>query len=267
MQEIGLMQGRLTPSRGRGIQFFPGAPGEWQWEFELAPAAGISSIEWVCEKDNVLFTAAGRRELEEVMTRTGVRVCNMDLHELLTKTDIVKHPDELFEKVCEAMGGINGGTVELPLVEASSLLEESAYDARVASLRRFLQLAEKHKVPVAVETDLGPEALRALTEEVPEITVVYDVGNSAGLGYDMEEEFKAYGKCISNVHIKDKSKGGSTVPLGTGDVDFPKLFSLLRQMLYTGLVTIQAARGEDGKEAETIKDYVEFIKNAYEKSV
>lgn len=267
MIPLGLIQGRLTPSNGRGIQFFPNASGEWEREFELAPSAGIAHIQWVCESDSLLFTKEGQEAVRKVMARTGVTVRNMDLHELLTKTDITLHSDELFEKVCSSLTAINGGTVELPLVEASSLLPEETYESRVAALRRFVAIAKKYNVPVAVETDLGPTALAALVEEVSDITVVYDVGNSAGMGYDMKEELSAYGKHVSNVHIKDKPVGGTTVSLGTGSVDFAKLFSLLQKINYTGAVTLQVARGEDGNEVETIKSYTEFIKDAYEKSV
>jgi len=266
MIPLGLIQGRLTPSTGRGIQFFPNGPGEWEREFELAGAAGISCIEWVCDPDSILFTKEGQGAVRAVMQRTGITVRNMDLHELLTKADIALHPDELFEKVCAGLAAIDGGTVELPLMDASSLIPHETRETRMVALRRFVDIAKKHGTPVAVETDLGPAALAALLGEVRDISVVYDAGNSAGLGYDVGEELTAYGTHISNVHIKDKPAGGTTVPLGTGSVDFPRLFSLLQEMNYTGAVTLQAARGEDGKEAETIKGYVEFIQDAYEKS-
>lgn len=264
MIPLGLIQGRLTPSEGRGIQFFPHGPGEWEKEFELAIAAGIAHIQWVCEPDSLLFTEEGQEAVRAIMERTGVTVRNIDLHEVLTKTDIVNQPDELFEKICVGLAAINGGTVELPLLEASSLLPQETYGPRVAALRRFITIAKKYNTPIAVETDLGPTALAALVAEVPDISVVYDSGNSAGMGYDVGKELAAYGEHISNVHIKDKPVGGTTVPLGTGSVDFPRLFSLLHKMHYTGAVTLQAARGEDKEEVETIKRYVGFIQERWE---
>lgn len=259
MIPLGLIQGRLTPSNGRGIQFFPHGPGEWEQEFERAAAAGISHIQWVCEADSLLCTKEGQEAVLAVMKKTGISVRNMDLHELLTKTDISLHTDELFEKICAGLAAIKGGAVELPLMEASSLLEKEKYGARVAAVRRFVAVAKKYNTPIAVETDLAPPALLAFLQEVPEVSVVYDSGNSAGLGYSLEEEIAAYGNHISNVHIKDKPVGGTTVPLGAGSVDFPKLFSLLRNISYTGAITLQAARGEDGKEVETIARYAGCI--------
>ncbi len=264
MLEIGLMQGRLTEPKGRGIQFFPHGPGEWEKEFELAPVAGISYIQWVCDLESPLFSPEGQRAIREVIEKTGVKVRNMDLHEVLTKTDISSYPDEVFEKICAALSSIQGGTVELPLLESSSLLPVETREARILALERFKKVAEKYRTPIAIETDLPPSDLAALVERFPDITIAYDTGNSAGLGYSAEEELRAYGTQVSNVHIKDKPVGGMTVPLGEGSVDFAKVFSLLGAIPYTGAVTLQAARREEGKEVETIRDYVSFIQKGWE---
>ena len=48
------------------------------------------------------------------------------------------------------------------------------------------------------------------------------MGNSASLGYDAQEEIDLLGNKIINVHIKDRIRSGTTVPLGTGDTDFKK---------------------------------------------
>ena len=49
----------------------------------------------------------------------------------------------------------------------------------------------------------------------------YDIGNSAALGYDSAEEISAYAPRILHVHVKDRVRGGTTVPLGTGNADLP----------------------------------------------
>ncbi len=53
---------------------------------------------------------------------------------------------------------------------------------RVENLQKFIQL------------------LREL--DYPNLKVNYDSGNSASLGYDIQNEFEAYGKYISIIHIK-----------------------------------------------------------------
>ena len=45
MRSLGIMQGRLTSTLGRGIQFFPFE--EWKEEFKAAQEIGIDEIEWI----------------------------------------------------------------------------------------------------------------------------------------------------------------------------------------------------------------------------
>jgi hexulose-6-phosphate isomerase len=85
------------------------------------------------------------------------------------------------------------------------------------------------------------------------LKVNYDSGNSSSLGYDPREEVAAYGDRIGSVHIKDRIRGGGTVPLGTGDAKIPVLLAELFRLGYAGDFVMQIARGEAGKEAAWIK--------------
>jgi sugar phosphate isomerase/epimerase len=44
-----------------------------------------------------------------------------------------------------------------------------------------------------------------------------------------------------------------TVSLGKGNANFPKLFSALKKISYSGDFTLQAARGKEGVEEENVK--------------
>jgi hexulose-6-phosphate isomerase len=255
---IGLFQGRLTPSKGRGIQFFPNEDGEWEREFEIAAGLGLRHIQWICDPDNPLFDAAFRAKVRAVVGQTGVQVKNMDV-QFLTKRDIAACPEALMEKICEALAELKAGQAELPLMEASSLLDQEERDLRLASLARFLAIAKQYEVPIAVESDLPPDKLVDLLKGYPDVSVVYDTGNSAGMGYDPAVEIGMYGDRISNVHVKDKKIGGPTVLLGEGDGDFSLIFQLLGKIGYGGPVTLQAARSEEGKEPETIQKQINFL--------
>lgn len=262
---IGMVQGRLTPSKGRGIQFFPNQEGEWEKEFARAAELGIQHIQWAFETvDNPLLLPETQARVRAAVAKTGVPVWHMDM-QLLTSVDISACGDVWMQSVCEALAAVDGQTVEVPLMEASSLLDVPMREQRVAALRRFMHAAAAAGISLAVETDLPPKEYTALLEQCP-LGAVYDAGNSAGMGYLVDEEFAAYGASVVNVHIKDKKKGGVTVPLGSGDADLKRLFQLLRKVPYTGPVTLQAARGEDGKEAETIQHYIDFINAQYEQS-
>lgn len=62
---FGIMQGRLTKPKGRGIQFFPFE--NWENEFWIAKEIGLNEIEWIFDfdnfKENPLWTSEGRKKL------------------------------------------------------------------------------------------------------------------------------------------------------------------------------------------------------------
>ncbi len=120
----------------------------------------------------------------------------------------------------------------------------------IAVLGDAAPFAHRKNVELHLETDLGPIEFATFLDSVPSenVKVNYDSGNSASLGYKVEDEFGAYGGRIGSVHVKDRVLGGSTVPLGTGNADFPALFSEMRRIGYRGDLTLQVARSEPGNE-------------------
>ena len=101
---------------------------------------------------------------------------------------------------------------------------------------------------LALETDLDPNAFKNLLEQLnsPSITVNYDTGNSASLGFILEEELVAYGNRISDLHIKDRLRGGGSVTLGTGDFYIEGFFSKFDLDQFSGPVILQCFRDDEG---------------------
>ena len=88
----------------------------------------------------------------------------------------------------------------------------------------------------------------------------YDVGNSAGLNYKIDDEFKLYGNYIYNVHIKDRIKYGKTVRLGSGNANFLKLFKNLKKIKYNRELILQTARSKNDQDIEEIKINLDYLK-------
>ncbi len=273
---IGIMQGRLTPSRGRGTQFFPF--GEWESEFKKAAELGLNEIDFVFDLENYdknpLWNEEEVSRIKRTISATGVRVKNIcaDIYMRRPPCDylLTENTKELLSfssKLVEVSKQIGIRTIEIPLLENSSLRTVSRVINFINFLTYFLR-TEKNKIRIALETDLPAKELTSLfylLEWFPEETatslgIVYDTGNSASLGFHPFEEIGSYGNKIVTVHIKDRALGGGTVPLGTGDVDFDAVFSMLAEKNYQGSFILQAARGEDGKEMETVAGQIEFLK-------
>ena len=76
-----------------------------------------------------------------------------------------------------------------------------------------------------------------------------------------EEEIKAYGRRILNVHIKDRILHGTTVPLGQGNADIPKVLKELDSIGYNGNFILQTARAVDENHTTILSQYRDqFIK-------
>jgi hexulose-6-phosphate isomerase len=116
--------------------------------------------------------------------------------------------------------------------------------------------ASRFDATIVFECDYKPRELaRFIAQLGPEYGINYDIGNSASLGYDPVEEIHAYGSRILNVHVKDRIRGGTTVPLGTGNANFPAAFSALRRARYDGNYILQTARATQGDHAAVLRRY------------
>ena len=274
---IGIMQGRLVPPKGRGIQFFPFE--EWEEEFLLASQTKIDEIDFIFDleryQENPLWTKEGVARIRKVIDDSGVKIRHICADFFMRRpffrvSEAERQENiQILQKLLEAAKQIGAINIEIPLVDNSSLKTGEEKDVLIKSLQECLPASQRGEprakelgVTISLETDLAPQELLALVQSInhPSLKITYDSGNSSSLGYDSYEEISTYGKYLSNVHIKDRILGGTTVPLGTGNANFDKLFRGLKEAGYQGSFTLQAARQEEGKEAETILSYVEFLK-------
>ena len=132
----------------------------------------------------------------------------------------------------------------------------------IYNIKKIISIAEEVDVNICLETDLPPILFANLINSIgsKNVTVNYDIGNSAAQGYDPVEEFRAYGDKISDLHIKDRLLGKGPVPLGEGSADILKVFELLSKNDYQGLIIFQAFRDDEG--VEIFKDQLNwFLKN------
>lgn len=274
MISLGIMQGRLTPSKDRGIQFFPFQ--EWKEEFYLAKEIDIDEIEWIFDyyayQKNPLWTKEGRSEIKKLIKETGIKVNSIcwdyfmrrpfykmqkDERELILQENI-----QFFRATLEAMKDIGAKLVEIPMVDNSSVRNDEEKKHAIKFIFSLCDMAKEYDIIVGLETDFPPEKFREFLDEIGRENLVanYDSGNSSGLGYDHEKEIMSLSEKIYNVHIKDRIKDGGTVELGTGSANFEQVFSSLKKVGYQNSYILQAARGKEGEEKETIIKQISFVK-------
>lgn len=253
---IGVMQGRLVPKYKGLYQAHP--VGYWQDEFKVAESIGLDCIEFILDfndtEKNPLLQTNGIADIQEEINNTGVNVhtiCadyfmeaplhTVDSNIAYSSYDIMVH---LIGNA--SMLGISD--IVLPCVDQSSLRDTKAIDRFVEVLTPLLKLAENTGLNISLETDLAPKAFADLLAKFSSsrVTVNYDIGNSAALGFDPVEELTAYGERITDIHIKDRILGGGPVVLGQGNADFALFFSALSKRDYSGPFIMQAYRDDEG---------------------
>ena len=271
MSGIGFMQGRLCEPVGGRIQAFP--QDHWRDEFPLAQELGFPLIEWTLDREglyeNPVMSEAGRAEIRALCSKYGVGVlsltgdCFMQAPFYKAAADQKRALFEDLKAVLQACAALGIRYVVVPLVDNGSL-ETGAQETELRQkLLELVATLRDFGVAIIFESDFEPQRLARFIASFPVAAfgVNYDIGNSAALGFDPAKEIASYGARILNVHVKDRLLGGTTVPLGSGNADFPTVFRALRRARYTGNFILQTARAADGNHAGALCRYRDMVRN------
>jgi L-ribulose-5-phosphate 3-epimerase len=274
MPFFAIMQGRLVPPEAGRFQSFP--RDAWRREFSLAADAELNGIEWIFdthgEDVNPLVNDTGIAEMLSLSQQTGIIVRSLCADYFMDKPLLRTGESErqtLIQKMrwllsrCK-LAGIR--RVVIPFVDSSRIENQDEAAQVISTLQSILPAAETNEVELHLETSLAPEQFARLLDRCnhPLVRVNYDSGNSASLGYAVTDELAAYGRRIGSVHIKDRQKGGGTVPLGTGNADLSGLFCGLAKLNYDGDYVLQIARSVPGQEVSWIAQNLAFIASQIE---
>jgi L-ribulose-5-phosphate 3-epimerase len=256
--KIGIMQGRLLPKYLGKYQAHP--VGYWQEEFNVANHLSLDCIEFILDYDqsenNPLLHSNGLKDIQKIEKISGVKVlsiCADYFMEAPIHSDnfaVVDKSIAILDRLIKNASLINVSNIIVPCVDKSSLKNKKDIENFVNNIKLVVKTAEILNINICLETDLEPKAFSNMLDMIGSnnVTVNYDIGNSAAMGYDPVEEFNAYGEKITDLHIKDRKLGDGSVPLGTGSANFNKIFDLLLKYDYQGVIIFQAFRDEEGIE-------------------
>jgi hexulose-6-phosphate isomerase len=276
IDRIGFMQGRLSAMVDGKIQAFPW--NEWREEFPRGKALGLGRMEWTIDQDrlreNPLTIEAGQTEISELSRRNAVRVssltgdCFMQAPFWKATGDMQKSLIADLDLVVASCSRLGIEFVVIPLVDNGKIESAGQAEALLRILLDRTAALLKQGVKIVFESDLPPGELAQFIDKFPRevFGINYDIGNSASLGYDCADEISAYSLRILNVHVKDRLRGGTTVPLGTGAAELARAIRLIEQSAYRGQYILQTARAADGDHAGALARYrdmtVQWIEEA-----
>jgi L-ribulose-5-phosphate 3-epimerase UlaE len=266
--KIGIMQGRLLPKLNGRFQAHP--LGYWEKEFPIAETLGLDCIEFIFDHNdymlNPLYSKKGIDAIQDKIDTTGVFVSSICADFFMEAPfhhpdqNIVSSSQEVMIKLLKNAKILNVKDVVVPCVDQSSLKGDGLMERFINNIQVIIEEAEKQNINLSLETDLGPKDFAELLCELPstKITVNYDTGNSASLGFNLNEEFEAYGSRISDIHIKDRTLNGGSVKLGTGDVNFENVLFAVKKINYKAPFIMQVYRDDEG--LEIFKEQLKYFK-------
>lgn len=266
---LGIMQGRLSKPLTGKIQEFP--VHTWRNEFKLANSLGLQVIEWTLDfanfRLNPIFNSEEQSIIEDLQKLYSVQVPSITLdcfveapfYKQNAFTGIRSEIQDL-RWVIENLQNTEVKILVLPIVAESGKFNEVHLVDLIKCLNKVDELLSQTSKQIAIECEFDIESIDKLLSELnpDNFGINFDMGNSASLGHDPEEELKVCRDRIFNIHVKDRLLGGPTVKLGTGNVNFKRIAKLLRGQEYAGNMVLQAARDPEKNEPELIATYIDF---------
>lgn len=253
---LGVMQGRLLSKYQGRYQAHP--VGYWKDEFTIAKDLKLDCIEFILDfneyESNPLLTDHGLKEIQKVSNKTGVKINTICADYFMeapihsSNKKVANASVKVLINLIRNSHQLGVTDIVIPCVDQSSLNEKAKIARFISEMEPCVDEAEKFKINLSLETDMPPQEFLKLINsfQSDNVTVNYDIGNSASLGYNMEEELELYGHKITDIHIKDRIYNGGPVILGTGSADFSKFFQKLKEYNYKGPLIMQAYRDDEG---------------------
>ena len=267
--QIGFMQGRLSPMQGNKIQSFPWKT--WKKEFKLGNNLNFGILEWTLDSQklysNPLMTDEGQKEIKKmcskykfkILSLTGDCFMQKPFWKIGKKKRIKLQED--FLNIINRCGNIGIKFIVLPLIDRGQIVNKKQEMILTIFLKKINKVLCKNKIKILFETDFEPKRYLKFIKNFNKkfFGINYDIGNSASYNFDPNEEISLYGKYIDNVHVKDRIYRGNTVFFGKGNADFKTVFKKLKEIDYKGNFILQGARSKNNQHAFTVKKYRDFV--------
>lgn len=267
--QIGFMQGRLSELVDGKIQAFP--RDNWEQEFNSANKLSLRLMEWTLDHDglseNPLMTPSGQERIRSLKQIYNLSIpsltgdCFMQAPFWKAEGDLRIALEQEFLSVVQACAAVGINLIVVPLVDNGAITNSQQEESLIEFFTRHIELLNDLQIKISFESDLDADPLFLFINKLDRnvFGINYDIGNSAALGFDPTIELSRYGSFITNVHIKDRVFGGTTVPLGEGDADFVTVFSLLAKYKYSGNMIMQTARDQDENHIGIMKTYMSQV--------
>jgi len=266
----GIVQGRLTETPNNELQRFPQE--SWQEEFMNVKNVGLKFIELLTERNfnskNPVWTLQGRNEIKALCKKFDNIIYSICADYIIDHSIIDNINNNCFvhiEKLFAVALDLDCKVIVLPLLEKS---EVNSYNLNqyVPIIQNFSSLIENTNITICIESLLSSDDLLNFIRLIDKqnVRIVFDTGNRVVQNLNLEDEILRLRDTIKHVHIKDKDKDGNNVILGSGLVDFSKVFNAFNEINYSGPLVFETTRG--GNPIITAKKNIAFCEHFINKN-
>ena len=222
--------------------------------FEIAKELGIGGVQVSYQSEtpnqpDSLAIKANRPRFLAAAKEAGVEISSFCIgqfnHYPLATTP---EAESWVEDCLETMEEMDIEVVLIPFFGNGDILRNpEQLPLAIEKLRRLAPIAERKKKILALESWLSAEDKLKMVNVINSdaVKVYYDTGNSHLMGYDIFHEMKLLGRrMIPEIHIKDR------VRLGTGEIDFTKVWETLQLIGYEGWLILEGSVTGDWRESQ-----------------
>lgn len=138
-----------------------------------------------------------------------------------------------------------------------------------AKMEHLCDIADEYNINLSYETVHwayfnSPDFFNSLKVFSPRLKCTMDIKQIMQAGKSFEEFMPCVEGRLNNVHLTDYDGNGNILRPGKGNVDYYKLFSMLRDVGYDGPLMVELYCGNYDNYAE-LSDSVDYLKNILEK--
>jgi len=245
MSLVGVVQGRLLKSPKNRLQFFPK---NWEDEFNKAKKIGFDFIEFFSErkfnKNNPIWDIKKIEKYIKLSKENKLKIVNFCDDYIISHSINKKTTQKYLKNLIKNLKVLKVKNLILPLYGKSFLHENNCLDF-VATFKNLLTYTDN--LNLLIESNISPEKFFFLKKKINScrFKFLFDTGNRINLERDLYKDMEILLNNIGHIHIKDKNINNQNVQLGTGLVDFKKVFFILKKRKYNKSFTFETTRGKN----------------------
>jgi L-ribulose-5-phosphate 3-epimerase len=271
-----LVQGRAIPQTDNSLQYFPS---NWKEEFPIINKLGFSGIEWIYDKksesSNPLLTETGRKEMLYLSKKNNVNLENIVFdwflsYSFLQKNEFAQKKNiEKFLNLMQNCADVGFKRIIFPLLDKNKINSDKEIITLITHFEKnIIKQLDILDIEIHFETLLSPEKEKSIMTlfNHKKIKICFDMGNSASVGFDPIQVINILDNDLGSVHIKDRKFGGSSVPIGQGDVKFQQIFRSLNEINFHGPISFQIYRNRASDNILLLQSNLTFINEIILKS-